>query len=482
MTAQAQATPRRPCLIKAPLDHGASLLHSPPVKNDSVRPILTRVLANAGMLLGGRTVNAVVGLGYMALTARGLGVERFGVLVLIHAFAQFLGDVVKFQSWQTVLQYGAKPLAEGRTVDFQQVLRFTLLLDFASSVIGVGIGVVGALFFANQLKFGVSEAPAAAAYALSVAFMVSAAPLGLLRLFDRFDIMARQTALVSIVRLLGCAIAYGLHAPMEIYLLMWAIGVVVGFIYLVWESGLELHRRGLLANFTWRGPLTQGMPGVWRFAWSTNLAATLDVAFTHVATLVVGAMIGPAQAAFWRVGRQVADAIAKPAKLLTPALYPELARLRADSSENGGGERAMWTLAGQVGLLAGGVGVVLLALSAFGGRPLLSLILGKAFAPAADLMTWQVCAAAIGVFALPLEPMLVSLGRPGTAVFVRVVVGAIYLAFLPQMIRHFGAHGAAIALAISAAALAVGMLIFVVRESRAFRRSEKSACDPDAAG
>jgi O-antigen/teichoic acid export membrane protein len=30
-----------------------------------------------GMLLGGRTVNAVVGLAYMALTARGLGkVER----------------------------------------------------------------------------------------------------------------------------------------------------------------------------------------------------------------------------------------------------------------------------------------------------------------------------------------------------------------------------------------------------------------------
>ncbi len=37
-----------------------------------------------------------------------------GVLVLINAFAQFLGEVAKFQSWQTILQYGAAPFAESR--------------------------------------------------------------------------------------------------------------------------------------------------------------------------------------------------------------------------------------------------------------------------------------------------------------------------------------------------------------------------------
>lgn len=462
---------------KAPLDRKHGLLHCGRVTSQSVRPILTRVLANAGMLLGGRTVNAVVGLGYIALSARALGPTAFGVLVMIHAFAQFLGDVVKFQSWQTVLQYGAKPLAEGRVADFQRVLRLTLALDLFSSVVGVAIGVGGAIFFADKLGWGPAEAPAAAAYAFSVAFMVSAAPLGLLRLFDRFDIMARQTALVSIARLVGCAVAYAADAPMEIFLLVWALGTVVGFIYLVVGSFKELHGRGLLADFAWGGSLSQGMPGVWRFAWTTNLAATLDVAFTHVATLMVGAMIGPAQAGFWKVGRQVADAIAKPAKLLVPALYPELARLRA-----GGGEKAMWKLAGQVGLLAGGVGAVLLAISALAGRPLLTLIMGQAFAPAAALMTWQVCAAAIGVLALPLEPMLVSLGRPGAAVWVKVVVGAVYLAFLPFVVREFGAQGAAVTLAISAGALALGMLVFVLREGRAFRRSEKSACDPGPTG
>jgi O-antigen/teichoic acid export membrane protein len=447
-----------------------------PVAQDisgGARPILKRVVANAGMLLGGRTVNAVVGLGYMALTARALGVTQFGVLVLIHAFAQFLGDVVKFQSWQTVLHYGAKPLAEGRVADFQRVLRFTLALDLLSSVIGVAVGILGALVFADKLGWNAENAPAAAAYVLSVAFMVSAAPLGLLRLFDRFDIMARQTALVSIVRLIGSAIAYALQAPLEAFLVAWAAGSVAGFIYLASGAWGELNRRRLLEAFPWRGPLSAGMPGVWRFAWTTNLSATLDVAFTHVVTLVVGALVGPAQAAFWRVGRQVADAIAKPAKLLVPALYPELARLRA-----GQGERVMWRLAVQVGLLAGGVGLVLLAVSAVAGRPLLALVMGPGFAPAADLMTWQVAAAVIGVFALPLEPMLISLGHPGSAVRVRIAVSICYLAALPLIVQHFGLIGAGAALVCAAAALALGMLGFLLREGRAFRATEETACDP----
>ena len=116
-----------------------------------VRPILRRVVANAGMLLGGRTVNAVLSLVYMAIAARALGVRELGVLVLIQAFAQFLGEVVKFQSWQTILNYGSRPLAEGRVTEFQRVLRFTLILDLASTVLGIAVGVAGAILLADRL-------------------------------------------------------------------------------------------------------------------------------------------------------------------------------------------------------------------------------------------------------------------------------------------------------------------------------------------
>lgn len=425
-----------------------------------VRPILRRVVANAGLLLGGRTVNAVLGLAFMAIAARALGAAELGVLVLIQAFGQFLGEVVKFQSWQTILHYGARPLGEMRVTEFQRVLRFTLLLDLASTVLGIAIGMIGAFAFSGALGWGPKEAPAAALFMLSIAFMVSATPLGLLRLFDRFDVLAWQAGLISLIRVIGGVVALALGASMDGFLLATAVATFGSWLYLAGSALAELKRRGLLQDFSWRGPLTEGMPGVWRFAWNTNLASTLDVAFTHVATLIVGAMVGPSEAAFWRVGRQVADALAKPAKLLTPALYPELARLRAEERHH-----AMWRLARNVGLLAGGVAIVMLAVTALAGPTVLTLVMGKAFEPAANVMTWQVGAAVIGVFALPLEPMLVSLGKPGAAVRVRLAVSAAFLAMLPFLVTQFGLIGAGAGLAAAAGALALGMLWFILREN-----------------
>jgi O-antigen/teichoic acid export membrane protein len=437
-----------------------------------VRPILRRVVTNAGMLLGGRTVNAVLSLAYMAIAARALGVRELGVLVLIQAFAQFLGEVVKFQSWQTILQYGARPLAEGRTAEFQRVLRFSLFLDLASTAFGIAVGVVGAFAFAKALGWGTDDAPAAALYTLSIAFMVSATPMGLLRLFDRFDVLAWQSGLISLLRAIGSIVALLMGAGMEGFLFAWAVGTVGSWFYLAGAAYGEARKRGLTKDFAWRGPLTEGMPGAWRFAWNTNMASALDVAFTHVATLIVGALVGPSQAAFWRVGRQVADALAKPAKLLTPALYPELARLKADNRQH-----AMWRLARNVGLLAGGLGLVMLLVSALAGPQLLALVMGKAFAPAADVMTWQVGAAVIGIFAIPLEPMLVSLGKPGAAVRVRLAVGALFLAALPFLVEKFGLIGAGAGLAAAAGALALGMLWFILRENGTRRQAATPAPD-----
>jgi O-antigen/teichoic acid export membrane protein len=425
----------------------------------SAGTIFRRILANAGKLLGGRAVNAVLSLAYTAIAARALGVKGLGVLIMIHAFAQLLGDVVKFQSWQTVLQYGAEPLAQRRIGDLQRVVRFTLMLDLVSGLVGITIGVIGALAFGSKLGWGPEHGPLAATYALSVMFITAAAPLGILRLLDKFNVLALQAAAISLVRLVGCGIGYLLHLDLAYFLLVWALGTVAGFVLLAVAAWREMGREGLLEGFRWLGPTRIEVPGVWRFAWATNFNATLGVAFTHLVTLMVGGLLGPADAALWRIGRQVADAIAKPVRLLIPALYPELVRLRAENRE-----KTMWKLTGRIALAASGVGLLLLAVSSFAGAPLLKLVMGAGFGAAAGIMTWQVAAAVINLISLPLEPMVISLGHAGATVRVRIVVAAAYAAALPFLVRQYGLEAAGAALVAASAAIAVGMLWLLLRQ------------------
>ena len=423
-----------------------------------VESLFREVMRNAAILIGGRATNALVSLGALAVAARGLGLAQFGVLILIHSYAESVSDIVKFQSWQSVLRYGAQPMNEGRSEELQRLLRFTLLLDLLSSVAGVAIGAVGVVVIGPLLKLPAGLMPVAMLYSTVIAFMASATPLGVLRLFSRFDLLAGQATVASFVQLLGGLGALALHLRLIGFLVVWWSGILASFLFLSVAAWRELHRRGALKDLDWRrGHLTLGFPRIWRFAFTTNANATLGLTMTHVSTLIVGALLNSSQAALWRVAKLVADTVAAPADMVVNALYPELAKLFAS-----GDNHALGRLALRIGGVLGAVATVMVVIASLGGGPLLGLALGKGFAAAGPVLTWLVAAAALSIWALPLEPLLISTGRAGAAFRARLFVSVCYLACLAPLIRTFGVVGAGAASVGASVLMGAGMMLGVL--------------------
>ncbi|MCX7062717.1 MAG: lipopolysaccharide biosynthesis protein [Gammaproteobacteria bacterium] len=425
-----------------------------------MRGPLRQILGNAGILLGGKALNGVLSLGATAIAARALGVDQFGVLVLVHAYIQTIGEIAKFQSWQALLQYGTAPLDAGRISEFQRVLRFSLLLDVLSGVGGVVIALIGVLLVGSALGWTAETAPTVAVYSLVIVFMVSATPTGALRLLDRFDLLAWQSAIDSWVRVIGAAVAWKLGAGLATFLAIWFVGQVVAFVFLFGAAWRTLRARGALDGFRLRasGSLTDGFPGLWSFVWSTNLNSTLALAFTHVSTLMVGALLGARDAALFRVAKQLGDAVAKPAKLIVPALYPELARLAA-AQDIVRLRRLVWQLA----LAAGGAASVLLLIAASIREPALRLIVGEEFVPAKDVLLWLLGASVVSLWALPLEPLLMSTGSAGAAFRMRLLVTIVYLPILYLATVNGGLTATGAASVIGALLLFLGQLWLVLR-------------------
>lgn len=425
-----------------------------------MRGPLRQILGNAGILLGGKALNGVLSLGATAIAARALGVDQFGVLVLVHAYIQTIGEIAKFQSWQALLQYGTAPLDAGRISEFQRVFRFSLLLDVLSGVGGVVIALIGVLLVGSALGWTAETAPTVAVYSLVIVFMVSATPTGALRLLDRFDLLAWQSAIDSWVRVIGAAVAWKLGAGLATFLAIWFVGQVVAFVFLFGAAWRTLRARGALDGFRLRasGSLTDGFPGLWSFVWSTNLNSTLALAFTHVSTLMVGALLGARDAALFRVAKQLGDAVAKPAKLIVPALYPELARLAA-AQDIVRLRRLVWQLA----LAAGGAASVLLLIAASIREPALRLIVGEEFVPAKDVLLWLLGASVVSLWALPLEPLLMSTGSAGAAFRIRLLVTIVYLPILYLATVNGGLTATGAASVIGALLLFLGQLWLVLR-------------------
>lgn len=434
--------------------------NSPGANPAAQRSIFRAVLANASIMLGGKTVNAILALGVLALAARTLGLHEFGLLVVIYAYAETLSDIANFQSWQAVLHYGTKPLAERNLPLLHRMLRFTLMLDGLSAVAGTLVAMALVGFAGPRLGVPAEAAGMVMLYLTTIIFMSYATPSGVLRLLNRFDVIALQTSVASFVRLIGAGILFLTGGNFTEFLIVWYLGDLAAFLYLYARAFMLMKQQGLLQGFRWRDGerLTEGLPGIWFFSWTTNLNMTLLLAFSHVGTLMVGFFLGPAQAALYRVAQQVGNAVAKPAKLATPVLYPELARLWSTGSHHD-----LYGVALRVALAAGGVAFALLGIVALAGQYILAVIMGPEFVAAAPLMVWLVAAAAIGILALPLEPLLISTGRPAVALSIRAIVTLVYLPVLAFALTHAGLMGAGYASVTATLVLVAIQLIAVLR-------------------
>lgn len=437
---------------------------SEPPPPSKPRSAFRQVLGNAGILLGGKAINAVVSTAALAIAARALGVESLGVLILVHAYMQTVSDLSKFQSWQAMIHYGTAPLQDGRLADFQQVFRFSLTLDALSAMAGLLIAVAGIWLIGSGLGWPAALQPQVSLYALIICFLVSATPTGVLRLMDRFDLIAAQSSIESWVRLLGAAVAWKLGAGLTAFLLIWLLGQVAAFSFLFGAAAWTLRSRQLLAGFRLRSgrPLAQGLPGIWSFVWSTNFNSTLGMAFTHLGTLVVGALLGAREAALYRIAKQVANAVAKPAKLVVPALYPELAKMAQS-----GDRRGLRKLVVQLTLAGGGLATGLLLIALLVGKPLLGWVMGPEFVAAHGVMLWLLASSVIGIWAVPLEPLLISIGLASRAFRLRLAVTLIYVPLLYLLVAYDGDWGG---LRGAGLASVVGMGLLLIGQSWLVRR------------
>ncbi|MCS4503119.1 lipopolysaccharide biosynthesis protein [Arhodomonas aquaeolei] len=409
---------------------------------------LRRVLANSGKLLGGKTVSAVLGLITIALAVRALGIEGYGTLALVHTFTLVIGRVVNFKSWQAILRYGTPLLHDGDRPGLRRLIRFTALLDVASAAAAALVCATLAWSAGTLVGWPAAVTPMAALYGFSALFMVSATPLGVLRLFDRFDLLAVRSPVQSGVRLVGVGLAIALDWGIAGFLAVWFLARVLTTLSLIVCACGELARQGLLAGpaDSWRG-LRGRFPGILRFIGITSANAVLALGVEHMGTLAVGVLLGADAVGLFHVADRLARALSKPVKLLTPAIYPEIAGLLA-----AGETRRLRRLVLRTVAICGVLVLAVMAVLALAGDPLLGLMGGAPAREAYGVMLLLAFSVLLPVWWFPLGPLLISAGHPGRALLSQGVGTLVYLAAVAPLVHVMGVEGAGLAAAVSALA------------------------------
>src|SRR6478672_7617803 len=227
------------------------------------------LLKNSGYLAVSKAIAAVAGVATFAFAGRGLGVLMFGMLILIHSYAQAASSLSKFQSWQLVIRYGGHVLVSDDAKDFKEATGFALGLDISSGLIGMVLAMLLLPLVGHWFGIPDRYLTLAILYCTVLPTMGAATPSGVLRSLDRFDLISWQGTTYPIARAILAGAAWSAKAPFEAYVFIWYITDLGGDLYLWFLAWRELRRRKLHGGI--RPKLRPaGLPGAWRFAIHVN--------------------------------------------------------------------------------------------------------------------------------------------------------------------------------------------------------------------
>ncbi len=411
---------------------------------------MKRVFANMGWLLGGRGINAVLSIVYLAIAARTLGTIGFGHFALIVALGQAITGIANFQTWQFIVKWGAN--GDGGSVDpdkAREATGFAVALDAIS--VGFGLVIAGAVILSAPYWLEVPRELLGLAFAYCAVSLaaIRTTPTGILRLHFKYANATAAEAVQPVVRALGALLALAFMPTVTGFVLAFAASevAVATALWIVAMQVQPLH---------WDAVSLKAIPArhkdAWRFVVSTNLSGSLSVAGKQVMILLVGTFGGAALAGGFRVASQLGQALVSLAQTVSKAILPELVHSRENALD----------IARRMANIAAVGGVIAVVTAVLFGRAGLELIAGKEFGVFYWAMVILAIAGAVELVGASLESLLVSAGKAHISFIVRAVPTALALVLLDAAIDWNGAKGAAFALLGSSSLAVIGFYVAIL--------------------
>ncbi|MHA6317741.1 lipopolysaccharide biosynthesis protein [Altererythrobacter sp. CAU 1778] len=387
--------------------------------------LLGRMFSNLAWLAGGKGFGAVCSLVYLAILTRSLGLKEFGHFSLIFGTSQALIALTGFDTWRTVVKYGAEHVHKQNWGALGRLGTLAGLLDAIGAMIGCVIAYVAIYQFGDVLDLNPQLVDTAFWFNVAALWALVSAPTGIVRALDRFDMAIYVEAIVPIGRLAAAAAIWLTGPSLGKFLIAWAvIDLLEAAIY--WAMAKYLCPDAVRLSYLRDVRTTlQENEGVVRFFGITYASATLNAAFKHGPLLAVGYFVGTKAAGLYRLAQQLAQGLGKLSTLLTRAVYTEIARARVSSDVH-----EFRKLAIQTTRIAGAAGAVVVAAVVAGGGYLMELLGGEDFRGGYIILIPLTLAASFELASVAFEPVLHATGRARYSLLARLVAVVALFAML----------------------------------------------------
>jgi O-antigen/teichoic acid export membrane protein len=285
-------------------------------------------------------------------------------------------------------------------------------------------------------------------YCFAVPFLIAATPIGILRLFDRFNLLGWQMLSSPVIRFVGAIGAWATGGGLDAFILIWMFSGVFDGAVLWWLGWRELKRRDLAPSLL--GRPAAAAPRAWfDYMIKSNLSSIFEMARGGLPILIVGGVLGSAASGFLQLATNMTNLVAHSANMLSNATLPDLTKIAMTD-----GRRPMLRVAYRTMLISLGASLPFVALFIAFRTAGVTLVGGAEFAPAATVLALMAATQLPRIASIVIEAASLSLGYVGASLAAQGASAAVQLALLFLLLERFG-------VAAAPATMIVGFVIMI---------------------
>ncbi|WP_424940503.1 lipopolysaccharide biosynthesis protein [Aliiroseovarius sp. S253] len=406
--------------------------------------IALRLLRNLKWIFSSQVAMAVLGMISLAVSARALGAAGLGALALIEAFARINARLVHFEPWQAVIQYGSVALEEQDTTRFEKLVGLSVVIDVIGGLAAAALILLLAPLVAETIGLDGSAAQLLSLGALAVVLSLRATGVALLRLYDRFDQLAKIDTATALLRLVLSVIAWLIGGTLAHFVIIFVLFSLAEGLIAFFFGLREMKQRGQQPKYGNLVSTLNQNRGFLRFMWNSNLAVILRQTTQRLDVVILGALVAPVFVGHYHIARKCGDAAIRLGRPIKQAVFPEFSRLAASGDFARIRKTALWISVGFCAILAAGIIPTLIYIV-----PILNAAFGEAFIAAAPVVSIQAIAVALFLAGVILGPVLLSLGLDRELMLVGAATAALFFVLIYPFVIAFGVKGAALSHLIS---------------------------------
>lgn len=397
-----------------------------------------RLLRNLAWIASSQAVISALGLVSLAMTARALGPAGLGILAVAEAYGRSIARLLHPEPWQALIKHGTDALESGDSQRFERLAWLSLMVDIALGLIAAVVGIALAGLAARWMGAVGDNAGLLALAAASALVAPRPTAMGILRIYDRFDLLARLDMAIALLRLALVAVAWASGAGLFAFVLLFVAWTVADGLLPMLVALPEMRRRGHRLRPGSPGRIAAENPGLLRLFVNSNINVTVRQLRQRFDIVLLAGVLPAAALGHYQLARRIGEAALRLGRPLGQVTFPEFARMAARGDRQGMRRLLIWSSLG----LSAALLAILAPLAMYMDR-ILALAFGTGFAGAAASVNIMAAAMALYMAGPMTGPALMALNRDRALTVITIVTTAFFFAALIPAARLWGAEGAA---------------------------------------